>query len=202
MPQLDFEGDPEAIKLVVDAFRLRNGHLFNKAYGLELSRVVPLPHQRIAVYEHLIPQSPLRFLLADDAGAGKTIMAGLYILEMLNRGRIKRVLICCPAGLVFNWQRELRFFFELNFTILRRNDLGVPDSLADTDPPLFIMSLDTAAIPDVRERIADRSGPAFDLVVFDEAHKLSWSDPNHRDSKTQRYHLAEAFPAAFRISCF
>ena len=100
--QLDFEGDPEAIKLVVDAFRLRNGHLFNKAYGLELSRVVPLPHQRIAVYENLLPQSPLHFLLADDAGAGKTIMAGLYILEMLNRGRIKRVLICCPAGLVYN----------------------------------------------------------------------------------------------------
>jgi transcriptional regulator with XRE-family HTH domain len=89
--RLDFEGDPDAVKLVVDAFRLRNGHLFNKAYGLELSRVVPLPHQRIAVYENLLPLSPLRFLLADDAGAGKTIMAGLYILEMLNRGRIKRV---------------------------------------------------------------------------------------------------------------
>ncbi|HEY7495673.1 MAG TPA: helix-turn-helix domain-containing protein, partial [Candidatus Tectomicrobia bacterium] len=121
--QLDFEGDPESIKLVVDSFRLRNGHMFNKAYGLELSRVVPLPHQRIAVYEHLMHQLPLRFLLADDAGAGKTIMAGLYILEMLNRGRIKRVLICCPAGLVFNWQRELRFFFELNFTILRGTDI-------------------------------------------------------------------------------
>jgi transcriptional regulator with XRE-family HTH domain len=74
IPQLDFEGDPEAIKLVVDSYRLRNGHLFNKAYGLELSRVVPLPHQRIAVYENLISQSPLRFLLADDAGAGKTII--------------------------------------------------------------------------------------------------------------------------------
>src|SRR6266498_3359963 len=97
-PRLDFEGDPEGIKLLVDSHRLRNGHLFNKTYGLELSRVVPLPHQRIAVYEHLIPQSPLRFLLADDAGAGKTIMAGLYLLEMLNRGRVKRVLICCPAG--------------------------------------------------------------------------------------------------------
>jgi transcriptional regulator with XRE-family HTH domain/superfamily II DNA or RNA helicase len=191
-PQLDFEGDPESIKLVVDSFRLRNGHLFNKAYGLELSRVVPLPHQKIAVYEHLIPQSPLRFLLADDAGAGKTIMTGLYILEMLNRGRIKRVLICCPAGLVFHWQRELRFFFELHFTILRRNDLSDRGSLADTEPPLFIMSLDTAAIPDVRERIVTRDVPASDLVVFDEAHKLSWSDPNRRDSKTRRYQLAEA----------
>lgn len=191
-PQLDFEGDPESIKLVVDSFRLRNGHLFNKAYGLELSRVVPLPHQRIAVYEHLISQSPLRFLLADDAGAGKTIMAGLYILEMLNRGRIKRVLICCPAGLVFNWQRELRFFFELNFTILRSYDLRDRDPLADTDAPLFIMSVDTAAISAVRESLVNRNAPAFDLVVFDEAHKLSWSDPNRRDSKTLRYQLAES----------
>jgi transcriptional regulator with XRE-family HTH domain len=77
---LNFEGDPEAIKLVVDAHRLRNGHQFNKAFGLELSRVVPLPHQRVAVYEHMLPQNPLRFLLADDAGAGKTVqIAGLTI---------------------------------------------------------------------------------------------------------------------------
>jgi superfamily II DNA or RNA helicase/transcriptional regulator with XRE-family HTH domain len=191
VPQLDFEGDPESIKLVVDSFRLRNGHMFNKAYGLELSRVVPLPHQRIAVYEHLIHQSPLRFLLADDAGAGKTIMAGLYILEMLNRGRIKRVLICCPAGLVFNWQRELRFFFELNFTILRGADLRDRDLLTDTDASFFIISVDTAAIPDVRERIVNRNAPDFDLVVFDEAHKLSWSDPKRPNSKTRRYQLAE-----------
>ena len=99
LPRLDFEGDPEALKLVVDAHRLQNGHLFNKAFGLELSQVVPLPHQRIAVYEHMLPQNPLHYLLADDAGAGKTIMTGLYIREMVNRGRLSRVLICCPAGL-------------------------------------------------------------------------------------------------------
>jgi superfamily II DNA or RNA helicase/transcriptional regulator with XRE-family HTH domain len=191
LPQLDFEGDSEAIKLVVDSFRLRNGHLFNKAYGLELSRVVPLPHQRIAVYEHLIPQSPLRFMLADDAGAGKTIMTGLYILEMLNRGRIKRILICCPAGLVFNWQRELRFFFELNFAVLRGADFKDRDPLAESDSPFVIISVDTAAMPAIREKLSNRGTPAFDLVVFDEAHKLSWSDPNRKDSKTLRYQLAE-----------
>lgn len=189
--QLDFEGDPEAVKLVVDAYRLRNGHLFNKAYGLELSRVVPLPHQRIAVYENLLPLSPLRFLLADDAGAGKTIMAGLYILEMLNRGRIRRVLICCPAGLVYNWQRELRFFFELNFTILRGADFRNREQLTEADPALIIMSVDTAATPHVKERLFSRTGAPFDLIVFDEAHKLSWSDPNRSDSKTLRYQLAE-----------
>ena len=192
VPQLDFEGDPESVKLVVDAFRLRNGHLFNKAYGLELSRIVPLPHQRIAVYENLLPLSSLRFLLADDAGAGKTIMAGLYILEMLNRGRIKRVLICCPAGLVYNWQRELRFFFELDFTILRGGAFRDREYLTDADPALIIMSMDTAATPSVRDRLLNQSGAAFDLIVFDEAHKLSWNDPNRSDSKTLRYQLAEA----------
>ncbi|OGA39365.1 MAG: hypothetical protein A3G24_17430 [Betaproteobacteria bacterium RIFCSPLOWO2_12_FULL_62_13] len=189
--RLDFEGDADAVKLVVDAFRLRNGHLFNKAYGLELSRVVPLPHQRIAVYENLLPQSPLRFLLADDAGAGKTIMAGLYIIEMVNRGRLKRVLICCPAGLVYNWQRELRFFFDLNFTILRGVDFRDHDPLAEADLPFFIMSVDTAATQAVQQQLANPNGPGLDLVVFDEAHKLSWTDPNRGDSKTLRYQLAE-----------
>lgn len=191
LPQVDFEGNPEGIKLVVDAYRLRNGHLFNKAYGLELSRVVPLPHQRIAVYENLISQSPLRFLLADDAGAGKTIMTGLYILEMLNRGRLKRVLICCPAGLVFNWQRELRFFFDLNFTILRGSDFRDRDPFSERDLPFVIISVDTAATPAVRMKLANHETADFDLVVFDEAHKLSWSDPNRKDSKTLRYQLAE-----------
>lgn len=190
--QMDFEGDPDAVKLVVDACRLRNGHLFNRAYGLELSRVVPLPHQRIAVYENLLPHAPLRFLLADDAGAGKTIMAGLYILEMLNRGRIRRVLICCPAGLVFNWQRELRFFFELNFTILRGSDFRDQDPLAGDQSPFVIMSVDTAATNSIREKLAGATRSSFDLVIFDEAHKLSWTDPNRNDSKTLRYQLAEA----------
>ncbi|MGA9061985.1 MAG: helix-turn-helix domain-containing protein, partial [Terracidiphilus sp.] len=102
--RLDFEGDADAVKLVVDANRIQNGHIFNNAFGLELSRVVPLPHQRIAVYEQMLSQNPLRYLLADDAGAGKTIMTGLYVREMINRGRLKRALICAPAGLTWNWR--------------------------------------------------------------------------------------------------
>ena len=151
-PSLNFEGDPEAIKLVVDAHRLRNGHQFNKAFGLELSRVVPLPHQRVAVYEHMLPQNPLRFLLADDAGAGKTVMTGLYIREMLNRGRLRRVIICCPAGLTWNWQRELRNFFDLDFRILRGQDFQNGDPLTD-EQGLFIISVDTAATEAIRERL-------------------------------------------------
>ena len=153
-PSLNFEGEPEAIKLVVDAHRLRNGHQFNKAYGLELSRVVPLPHQRVAVYEQMLPQNPLRFLLADDAGAGKTVMTGLYIREMINRGRLRRVIICCPAGLTWNWQRELRNFFDLDFRILRGQDFQTGDPLTD-EHGLFVISVDTAATEPVRERLAE-----------------------------------------------
>ena len=190
--RLDFEGDADAVKLVVDAHRLQNGHLFNKAFGLELSRVVPLPHQRIAVYEQLLPQNPLRFLLADDAGAGKTIMTGLYIREMINRGRLKRAVICAPAGLTWNWRRELRHFFDLEFTILRGADFAKGDPLTEPGAGLFIISVDTAATDAVRERLTAAPLPRFDLAVFDEAHKLSWGDPNRADSKTRRYRLAEA----------
>ncbi|MBI5585622.1 MAG: DUF3883 domain-containing protein [Deltaproteobacteria bacterium] len=191
IPRLDFEGDPEALKLVVDAHRLQNGHLFNKAYGLELSRVVPLPHQRIAVYEHMLPQNPLRFFLADDAGAGKTIMTGLYIREMVNRGRLSRVIVCCPAGLTWNWQRELKHFFDLDFGILRGMDFAKGGPLSPKEKCFAIVSVDTAATNAVRDYLASEAVVPFDLVVFDEAHKLSWGDPKRGDSKTQRYRLAE-----------
>lgn len=191
LPRLDLEGDPEAVKLVIDAYRLRNGHLFNKAFGLELSRIVPLPHQRIAVYEHLLPKNPLRFLLADDAGAGKTIMTGLYIREMINRGRAKSVMILCPAGLTWNWQRELRFFFDLEFEVLTGSAFNGGNPIEDNPQKRFILSIDTAAGPQLRSKIAGPEARAFDLTVFDEAHKLSWGDSARSDAKTRRYRFAE-----------
>ncbi|MFH1490465.1 MAG: helicase-related protein [Pseudomonadota bacterium] len=190
-PRLNFEGNPDAIKLVIDACRLQNGHLFNKTFGLELSRVVPLPHQRIAVYEALLPQNPLRFILADDAGAGKTIMTGLYIREMINRGRLDRILIACPAGLTWNWRSELHYFFDLDFKVLKGADFQKGDPLSDDGLPRFIISMDTAANDSVRERLISESSPGFDLVVFDEVHKLAWNNPKRKDSKTRRYILGE-----------
>src|ERR1019366_7734871 len=97
---LDFLADPEKVQTLVEGERLGYGHLFNPDFATETSLIDPLPHQRIAVYEHMLPQSRLRFLLADDAGAGKTIMTGMYVREMLVRRLIRRVLIVPPAGLV------------------------------------------------------------------------------------------------------
>src|SRR6266705_1986901 len=104
---LDFLADPEKVKTFVEGERLGYGHLFNPVFATETSLIDPLPHQRIAVYEHMLPQSRLRFLLADDAGAGKTIMTGMYVREMLVRRLIRRVLIVPPAGLVGNWYKEM-----------------------------------------------------------------------------------------------
>ena len=88
-PMLDFTTSPAIVRAVVEGERLSLGHLVNPAFAAELARIDPLPHQRLAVYHHLLPQTRLRFLLADDAGAGKTIMAGLYIREMLSRRLIR-----------------------------------------------------------------------------------------------------------------
>ncbi len=96
IPPIDFSADPEIVRTVVEGERLTYGHLYNPAFAAEISLIDPLPHQRLAVYDHLLKQTHLRFLLADDAGAGKTIMTGLYIREMLTRRLISRVLIVPP----------------------------------------------------------------------------------------------------------
>src|SRR5882724_6665952 len=104
----DFFGNADHVRLLLEGYRLSYGHQFNPTFATEISHIDPLPHQRIAVYEHMLPKTRLRFLLADDAGAGKTIMTGLYIREMLARRLVRRVLIVAPAGLVGNWLRELQ----------------------------------------------------------------------------------------------
>jgi SNF2 family DNA or RNA helicase len=108
---LDFGSSPEVVRVVAEGERLAFGHLFNPTFAVETALIDPLPHQRIAVYQHLLPQSRLRFLLADDAGAGKTIMAGLYGREMLGRRLVRRILVVAPAGLVGNWDSELKQLF-------------------------------------------------------------------------------------------
>ena len=191
-PALDFAGNPDAVAAVAEAHRLAFGHQFNPAFASEISRIDPLPHQRIAVYEHILAQEPVRFLLADDAGAGKTIMTGLAVREMLGRGRIRRVLIVPPAGLVGNWERELRTLFQLSFRILSGADARTDNPFCGEGSDLVIVSLDTLAGEGVFNRLRSADTPAYDLVVFDEAHKLAATTENHRTHKTRRYQLAEA----------
>ena len=191
-PVLDFAGNPEAVLAVAEAYRLAFGHQFNPAFASEISRIDPLPHQRIAVYEHILAQEPVRFLLADDAGAGKTIMTGLVVREMLGRGRIRRVLIVPPAGLVGNWERELRTLFQLSFRIASGTDARGGNPFCGDGSDRLIVSLDTLAGEGVFERLRSAEVPAYDLVVFDEAHKLAAATENHRTRKTRRYRLAEA----------
>ena len=197
---LDFAGNPDAISAVAEAVRLSHGYQFNPAFATEISRIDPLPHQRIAVYERMLPQQTLRFLLADDAGAGKTIMTGLYVREMLSRRRIRRVLIVPPAGLVGNWERELRTLFRLRFRIVPRPDKprvgavlpSVENPFRGPESDLVIVSLDTLAGQRTFDALRQPTVPPYDLVVFDEAHKLSVVEQQHGVRKRRRYELAEA----------
>ena len=192
MPVLDFAGNPDAVLAVAEAHRLAFGHQFNPAFASEISRIDPLPHQRIAVYEHMLRQDPLRFLLADDAGAGKTIMTGLMVREMLSRGRIRRVLVVPPAGLVGNWERELRTLFRLDFRIVAGEDARAGNPFQGEGSDLAIVSLDTLARGAAFDRLSSAETAPYDLVVFDEAHKLAAETVRGHVNKTQRYELAEA----------
>jgi len=191
-PIPDFTSDPEIVRIVAEGHRLTYGHLFNPAFATEISRIDPLPHQRIAVYEHMLSQPRLRFLLADDAGAGKTIMSGLYIREMLTRRLIRRVLIVPPSGLVGNWEREMRQLFSLPFRIIRGGEARTGNPFKGPASDLLIVSIDTLAGDRMLSRLQEWGVEPYELVIFDEAHKLSArQDPDGTFRATDRYLLAE-----------
>lgn len=192
-PILDFTGSAEVVRTVVEGERLTFGHLANPAFATEISSIDPLPHQRIAVYDHMLKQPRLRFLLADDAGAGKTVMTGLYIREMLCRRLLRRVLIVPPAGLIGNWQREMQVLFNLPFTVVAGADARNANPFVGPSSDRVIVSVDTLASERVFARLREEKVEPYDLVVFDEAHKLSVDRSNDfRVRKTDRYRLAEA----------
>ncbi|MBV8452693.1 MAG: DEAD/DEAH box helicase family protein, partial [Deltaproteobacteria bacterium] len=121
--ELDFSGSSEIVRTVSEAHRLAYGHIFNPAFATETSCIDALPHQRMAVYQHMLLQPRLRLLLADDAGAGKTIMTGLFIKELMARGDLTRCLIVCPGSLVEQWQDELDSRFHIPFEIMTNDKL-------------------------------------------------------------------------------
>ncbi|RJP22898.1 MAG: DUF3883 domain-containing protein [Candidatus Abyssobacteria bacterium SURF_5] len=190
---LDFTANPEVVKLLAEGERLSYGHLMNPAFATEISSIDPLPHQRIAVYDYMLRQPRLRFLLADDAGAGKTIMTGLYLREMLSRRLLQRILIITPAGLLGNWRRELLTLFNLPFTIVSGSDTRDRNPFLGDNSNNVIISIDTLVTPRVFSCLKEAATSPYDIAIFDEAHKLSADrGTDMRVIRRKRYCLAEA----------
>lgn len=167
-----FDADPDDVRLVSEAYRIGLASLFDPYLAVRTSAIQPLPHQISAVYQSMLPRMPLRYVLADDPGAGKTVMTGLLIKEMMTRGDLKRCLVVCPGNLAEQWQDELFLKFGIRFTILT-NDLleSSVTGNAFLENDLCIARLDKLSRnDDVRDKL---SRSAWDLVVCDEAHKMS-----------------------------
>ncbi|WP_298666216.1 helicase-related protein [uncultured Methanofollis sp.] len=192
-----FDAPGEEFKLAAEAYRIDLAYLFDPMMAVHTSNVEPLPHQITAVYESMLPKQPLRFVLADDPGAGKTIMAGLLIRELLMRADAERILIVAPGSLVEQWQDEMYEKFGLEFTIFTR-DLA-EQSLSGNpfdDHPLMIARLDQLSRnEDLQEKL---SHTQWDLVVVDEAHKMSATYYGSKVNKTQRFRLGELLGAHTR----
>ena len=187
-----FDGDGALFRLVSEAQRIRLAHLFDPLLAVHTSDVEPLPHQITAVYEAMLPRSPLRFLLADDPGAGKTIMAGLLIKELIARGDLQRCLVVCPGALAEQWQDELYQRFQLPFEILTNDKLEAARTgnwFLETD--LVIARLDKLSRDEeVQQKLRARDCE-WDLVVCDEAHKMSASFFGSELRYTKRYRLGQ-----------
>ena len=187
-----FDGDGALFRLVSEAQRIRLAHLFDPLLAVHTSDVEPLPHQITAVYEAMLPRTPLRFLLADDPGAGKTIMAGLLIKELIARGDLQRCLIVCPGALAEQWQDELYRRFQLPFDILTNDKLEAARTgnwFLETD--LAIARLDKLSRDEeVQQKLKARDCD-WDLVVCDEAHKMSAGYFGSELRYTKRYRLGQ-----------
>ncbi len=192
-----FNGDGALLRLVSEAHRIRLAHLFDPLLAVHTSLVEPLPHQITAVYGEMLTRQPLRFLLADDPGAGKTIMAGLLIRELLIRGDLQRCLIVCPGSLAVQWQDELLQKFHLPFEILTNDRIeAARTGNAFAEMPLVIVRLDKLSRDENLQ--AKLKQTDWDLVVVDEAHKLSASFFGGEIKETKRYKLGKVLSTLTR----
>lgn len=187
--QWSFDADGALFRLVMEAYRLNLAFLFDPLLALSVSQVEALPHQLSAVYEEMLPRQPLRFLLADDPGAGKTVMAGLFIKELMLRGDLERCLVVAPANLSEQWKEELFQKFGLDFKIVGRNEIEQSLTNPFDEYPLAISRIDLLKQDENLERLKQTE---WDLVVVDEAHKMSASyDPSGDRRETARYKLGK-----------
>jgi len=187
-----FDGDGALFRLVSEAQRIRLAYLFDPVLAVHTSVVDPLPHQITAVYESMLPRQPLRFLLADDPGAGKTIMAGLLIKELIARGDLQRCLIVCPGSLAEQWQDELYRRFHLPFEILTNDKLEAARTgnwFLETN--LVIARLDKLSRNEDVQLKLQAPDCRWDLVVCDEAHKMSATVFGGETKYTKRYRLGQ-----------
>jgi SNF2 family DNA or RNA helicase len=185
-----FNGSSELFKLVSEAYRIKLAYIFDPMMAVHTSMIEPLPHQITAVYDSMLPRQPLRFLLADDPGAGKTIMAGLLIKELSIRGDVKRCMIVCPGVLAEQWQDELFQKFQLPFEILTNDKVNASRTgnwFAEEN--LVIVRLDKLSRnEDLQEKL---KATDWDLVIVDEAHKMSASFFGGEVKFTKRYRLGQ-----------
>jgi superfamily II DNA or RNA helicase len=187
-----FDGDGNHFRLVSEAHRIRLAHLFDPVLAVHTSLVDPLPHQITAVYESMLTRQPLRFLLADDPGAGKTIMAGLLIKELIARGDLQRCLIVCPGSLAEQWQDELNRRFHLPFEIMTNDKLeSARTGNWFSENKLVIARLDKLSRDERVQQKLQAPDCQWDLVVCDEAHKLSASFFGGEIKYTKRYKLGQ-----------
>ncbi|MEW5762372.1 MAG: DEAD/DEAH box helicase, partial [Bacillota bacterium] len=186
---LRFTGEAENVFLYLEGMRIRNAFQFDPLYGVSVSQIHPLPHQIEAVYHYILKNPAIRFLLADDPGAGKTIMAGLLLKELKYRGLVSRILIIVPGHLKDQWLREMKERFQEKFIIVDRGVMNASwGQNVWTERPQIITSLDFAKQEDVMFALKDSS---WDLVIVDEAHKMSAYKYGDKIDKTARYRFGE-----------
>lgn len=185
-----FDADGDTMRLVSEAYRIHLAHLFDPYLAVHTSSVEPLPHQISAVYQEMLPRQPLRYLLADDPGAGKTIMTGLFMKELIARGDLKRCLIVSPGNLAEQWQDELYRKFNLRFEILTNDRIeSAVTGNVFLETNFCIARLDKLSRNELLQeklKITD-----WDLIVVDEAHKMSATIWGNEIKYTKRFRLGQ-----------
>ena len=185
-----FDAPGAEFKLGLEAYRINQSALFDPMMAVHTSNVEPLPHQISAVYESMLPRQPLRYVLADDPGAGKTIMAGLLIRELLMRADAKRILVVSPGSLTEQWQDELLEKFGVQFDIFSREkqEQCASGNYFDESNQLICRLDQLSRNEDYQEKLKNTE---WDLIIVDEAHKLSANYFGNKVNKTKRFQLGE-----------